>query len=125
MSSTNKQGGLTTISMLALAMICVVMAICVIKLAPSYMESLTVRDILQQIAEEVRGEDLDRAQVRERISKKLLINSVKGLKMQNVKVKGDDRGYVINANYEVRKHLFLNVDVVLVFDDMQVEARRA
>jgi hypothetical protein len=89
------------------------------------MESLTVRDILQQIAEEVRGEDLDRAQVRERISKKLVINSVKGLKMQNVKVKGDDRGYVINANYEVRKHLFLNVDVVLVFNDMQVEARRA
>ena len=118
MSSTNKQGGLTTISMLALAMICMVMAICVIKLAPSYMESLTVRDILQQIAEEVRGEGRDRAHVRG-------LNSVKGLKMQNVKVKGDDRGYVINANYEVRKHLFLNVDVVLVFNDMQVEARRA
>lgn len=123
MASLNKQGGLTALSMLVLGLLGMVIVICVIKLAPVYLENLTVRDILNQVAEEVRGEDLNRAQVRERLSKKLLINSVKGLKLQDVKVKGDERGYLISADYEVRKHLFLNIDVVVKFDDMHVEAR--
>ena len=78
-----------------------------------------IESILSQIAEETRGEGLSRAQIHDRLAKKFLVNTVKGIGVEDVLVQRGSGGAVtIDASYEVRKQLFFNLDVVVVFEDM-------
>ena len=124
MLNRKRQTGLTALSWLVVAVVAGILMIFLVKMGPVYLESLTVKSVLNQVAEEARGEDLSRAQIRQRLYKKLLINTVKGVKVQDISVTDADRMYTIDANYEVRKHLFLNIDMVAVFDDMIVTVNR-
>ncbi len=89
------------------------------------MESWTVKNIITQAAEEARGEGLGKAQIHERIAKKLLINTVAGMTLGDVEVSGQGEDMVIDATYEVRKPLMFNIDVVIKFDDMIVEVKNS
>ena len=120
MLAKGKQSGLTTLSWLVVAVVAMVAVISVIKIGPVYAEHLTVKSILNQVADETRAESLSRAQIHERIGKKFLINSVKGLVVKDVLVRRSQGSVTIDASYEVRKRLFFNLDVVVVFDDMLV-----
>lgn len=121
MSLIRKQAGFSTLTMMMLGLVAMALLIFVIKIGPVYVESLTVRSILSQIAEETRGEGLNRAQIHDRLAKKFLVNTVKGIAVKDVLVQRGSGGAVtIDASYEVRKQLFFNLDVVVVFDDMLV-----
>lgn len=120
MIDRNKQTGLTTLTWLLVVMVAGFFLVCLVKLGPVFMESLTVKSIITQAAEEARGEGLGKAQIHERIAKKLLINTVAGMSMADVEISGRGEDMIIDANYEVRKPLMLNIDVVLKFDDMIV-----
>ena len=121
MINRNRQTGLTTLTWLLVVMAAGFFLVCLVKIGPVYMESWTVKSIITQAAEEARGEGLGKAQVHERISKKLLINTVAGMTMADVEVSGQGDDMVIDAAYEVRKPLMFNIDVVVKFDDMIVE----
>lgn len=116
----DRQTGLTGLSWLAVTVIAVVFVIFVVKIGPVYLESFTVKSILNQVADESRAEGLGKSQIHERLSKKILINTVKGMTMKDVLVSGTQGNFTIDANYEVRKRLFFNLDVVVVFDNMVV-----
>ena len=121
MSLIRKQSGFSTLTMMMLGLVAMALLIFVIKIGPVYVESLTVRSILSQIAEETRGEGLSRAQIHDRLAKKFLVNTVKGIGVEDVLVQRGSGGAVtIDASYEVRKQLFFNLDVVVVFEDMVV-----
>jgi len=120
MINRDKQAGMTTLSWLLVVMAAGFFLVCLVKLGPVYMESWTVKSIITQAAEEARGEGLGKAQVHERIGKKLLINTVTGMTMADVEVRGQGDDMVIDAIYEVRKPLMFNIDVVVKFDDMIV-----
>ena len=121
MINRNRQTGLTTLTWLLVVMAAGFFLVCLVKIGPVYMESWTVKSIITQAAEEARGEGLGKAQVHERISKKLLINTVAGMTLADVEVSGQGDDMVIDAAYEVRKPLMFNIDVVVKFDDMIVE----
>jgi hypothetical protein len=121
MINRNRQTGLTTLAWLVVLLVAGFFLICVVKIGPVYMESMTVKSILNQVAEETRSEGLGKAEIHDRIAKKLLINTVSGMSMADVEVSGQGQQYAIDANYEVRKPLLFNVDVVVNFDDMVVE----
>jgi len=123
MLTMRKQYGLSSLSLMIVALVAIVAGICVIKIGPVYMESLTVKSILNQVADETRGEGLNRAQIHSRLEKKFLINTVKGVVMKDVLVKRSQGLVTIDASYEVRKRLFFNLDVVVVFDDMIVSVQ--
>jgi hypothetical protein len=120
MIDRNKQTGLTTLTWLLVVMVAGFFLVCLVKLGPVYMESLTVNSIITQAAEEARGEGLGKAQIHERIAKKMLINTIAGMSMADVEISGQGEDMIIDATYEVRKPLMLNIDVVLKFDDMIV-----
>ena len=123
MLKMRKQYGLSSLSLMIVALVAIVAVICVIKIGPVYLESLTVKSILNQVADETRGESLNRAQIHDRLEKKFLINTVKGVVMKDVLVKNAHGLVTIDASYEVRKRLFFNLDVVVVFDDMIVSVQ--
>ena len=118
--SRRKQTGLTTVAWLLVVMMVGFFLVCLVKLGPVYMESWTVRSIITQTAEEARGEGLGKAQIHERLVKKILINTVTGMTMADVEISGRGEDMVIDAAYEVRKPLMFNIDVVLKFEDMIV-----
>ena len=123
MLTMKKQRGLSSLSLMIVALVAIIAVICVIKIGPVYVESLTVKSILNQVADETRGEGLSRAQIHERLEKKFLINTVKGVVMKDVLVTSSQGLVTIDASYEVRKSLFFNLDVVVVFDDMIVSVQ--
>ena len=121
MKHHNRQGGLTAFSLLLVALVVGFFLICVVKIGPVYLESMTVKSIVEQAAEEARNEELGKAEIHDRIAKKLLINTVNGMSMKDVEVRGVGEDMEIDANYEVRKPLLFNIDVVVKFDDMIVK----
>ena len=125
MINRNKQTGLTTLTWLLVVAATGFFLVCLVKIGPVYMESWTVKSIITQAAEEARGEGLGKAQIHERIAKKLLINTVAGMTLGDVEVSGQGEDMVIDATYEVRKPLMFNIDVVIKFDDMIVEVKNS
>ncbi len=123
MINRNRQAGMTTLVWLLVAVVVGFFLVCLVKVGPVYMESFTVSSILKQTAEEAVGEGLGKAEIHERIAKKVLINTVNGMTMADVEVSGRGEDTVIDATYEVRKHLLFNIDVVVTFDDMIVELK--
>jgi hypothetical protein len=125
MLARKKQSGLTMLSWLVVALVAMVAVTSLVKIGPIYLESWTVKSILNQVAEETRSESLNRGQIRERLEKKFFINTVKGITMQDVQLESSRGLVTIDANYEVRKRLFFNLDVVVVFDDMVISVQTA
>lgn len=121
MVNRNKQAGMTALSLLLLALVVGFFLICLVKIGPVYLESMTVKSIVEQAAEEARNEELGKAEIHDRIAKKLLINTVSGMNMEDVEVRGIGEDMEIDANYEVRKPLLFNIDVVVKFEDMIVK----
>jgi hypothetical protein len=114
----NKQAGMTTLTWMLVVIVAGFFLVCLVKIGPVYMESWTVKSIITQAAEEARGEGLGKAQIHERIAKKILINTVTGMTMADVEVSGQGEDMIIDAAYEVRKPLMFNIDVVLKFEDL-------
>ncbi len=121
MVNRNKQAGMTALSLLLLALVVGFFLICLVKIGPVYLESMTVKSIVEQAAEEARNEELGKAEIHDRIAKKLLINTVSGMNMEDVEVRGIGEDMEIDANYEVRKPLLFNIDVVVKFEDLIVK----
>lgn len=125
MMNRRRQAGMTTLGWLATAITAGFLVVCLIKIGPVYMESWTVKSILEQAAEEARSEGLSKGQIRERVSKKFLVNTVNGVTMADVVVVGKGENMEIDASYEVQKPLLFNIDVVVKFDDMIVPVKES
>ena len=123
MVDRNRQRGLTTLGWLVSIVAAGFLLICLFKIGPIYMQSMTVNSILDQVAEEARGEGLGKSQIYERFGKKLLINTVTDMTMADVEVRGQGEDIVIDARYEMRKPLLFNIDVVVKFEDMIAELK--
>lgn len=111
------QGGLTTIGWLAAILVLAFALTCAIKIGPIYMESFTVKGIVEAVGEEAAAKNLSPAEARKLISKRFTINTVKGINIKEVLVTRKADKLTIDANYEVRTPLISNIDVVVVFDD--------
>lgn len=121
MLNRNRQLGMTTLGWLGLLVVAGFVLLFAVKIGPVYMQSMTVRSILEQTADEAESEGLGKAQIYERIAKKRLINTVTDLSMADIAVSGQGDSLFIDANYEVRRPLLFNIDVVVKFEDMIVD----
>lgn len=118
MKNKKYQGGLSTIGWLAAVTIILFIATCLIKIGPIYLENLTVKQILTQVSEEASSAGLNKNEVRDRIGKRFTINTVKGIGIKEVLITTKGNQITIDGNYEVQRHLFFNIDVVVIFDDL-------
>jgi hypothetical protein len=86
------------------------------RLAPAYLEYVTLRSVMDAVSEDDTLRGKGHTDVMSGLSRRLEVNSVSGLPAGTftVEQKGADRELV--ADYEVRAHLFANVDVALSFN---------
>lgn len=119
-----KQRGMTLTSFL-MVLIVVAFAIYVgMKLLPMYQEYYSVRSALKGLAAEPGSADMDPSKIQDMFFKRMDINYSDHVKPQDVKFERIDGGWRMNVNYEVRRELIGNLDVVGKFDTSQDLTRR-
>ena len=92
-----------------------------LRVAPSYMTYLTVKDIVERAAEQYDPKSQSLADVRTRIRQLLNTSQVYDIKAEDIDVFRDNGKVIIDATYEVRFPLVWIIDGVMVFDDLLIE----
>ncbi|GAB2513751.1 DUF4845 domain-containing protein [Lysobacter humi (ex Lee et al. 2017)] len=82
------------------------------KLVPMYLEYFSVKKALESMAADTDLATSDAAFVRDRFFKRMDISYVESIKPEHVKLVRRDAGWMMTVDYEVRKPLIANLDVV-------------
>ena len=93
-------------------------ALCVL---PSYMEYLTIKDLITRAAEEYDPRSETDTDLTVRLAKLLNTNQIYDTSIDDIEVYRERGAIVIDANYEKRFPLFWILDGVMKFEDLIVE----
>jgi len=119
MAMKRKQGGLSLLGFLVVLAVVGFAAYIGMKLFPMYQEYYSVRSAMKGLANEPGVADMDPAKVQDLFFRRLYINYSENVKPQNVKFERTEGGWKMRVNYEVRRPLVGNLDVVGRFDSTQ------
>lgn len=94
-------------------------ALVVIKVVPLYLNQMTLKRDLNEVATQVNssGSEIDIGQLRRDIEKRFDIDYISQLEAKDIKVTNDEHGVSMGYDYEARANLFSNVFVVIHFKD--------
>jgi Domain of unknown function (DUF4845) len=121
MKSRYQQAGMSLPGMLCIAVMLGFFVMCILKLAPSYFEYLSVKEIMSKVAGEQDPAEHQISAIRLRIANLLNTNQVYGIKPQDVEVFREKGKTYIDASYEVRIPLMWRIDAVMKYDDLKYE----
>ncbi len=113
-----RQAGFTFWSIVFYVLVLGSAMVLALRIAPSYLEYRTVRDIMQRAVNEWNPSEQGTMVVKTRIRKLLQTSQVYVINAEDVKVYRDKNDVVLDASYETRFPLFWIVDGVMVFDDL-------
>jgi hypothetical protein len=119
MAMKRKQSGLSLLGFLVVLAVVGFAAYVGMKLFPMYQEYYSVRSAMKGLAGEPGVGDMDPAKIQDLFFRRLYINYSENVKPQNVKFERADGGWKMRVNYEVRRPLVGNLDVVGRFDSTQ------
>ena len=117
------QGGMTLIGFIIVLAVAGVFIYTGMKVIPMYSEYYAVKQALAGLSEEPEITQKSPAQIQDLFFRRLYIRSAENVKPANVKIARKDAGYLMTVDYEVRKPLIANLDVVGKFNTEQ-ELRR-
>ena len=112
-----KQGGMTLLSFAVVLVVVGFALFIVMKLFPMYQEFYAVKTSMKSLAREPGSSDPSKAL--ELFFKRMDVNSVDSIKRDNIKFDRTDSGIRMNVQYEVRRPLFGNLDIVGKFENSQ------
>lgn len=113
-----RQAGFTFWSIVFYVLVLGSAMVLALRIAPSYLEYRTVRDIMERAVGEWDPNSQSTRQVKTRIRKLLKTSQIYAIEAEDVKIYRDKNDVVLDANYETRFPLFWIVDGVMVFDDL-------
>lgn len=119
-----RQGGITLISFLIVLGVVGFAAFIGMKLFPMYQEYYSVKSSMKGLEVEPGIGDMDPSKIQDLFFRRLYINYSENVKPNNVKFERTDGGWLMRVNYEVRRPLVGNLDVVGRFDTTQELTRR-
>ena len=119
-----KQRGMTGLGWMMVIFLICFFAFVGIKLFPVYMENYSIKSIVKDVKQEPNIAKKSTGEIRTLIRKRLIINSIRDLKKEHIIIKKFAGNLSVKIEYEVRKPLFGNLDVVMSFsDEFETEAR--
>jgi hypothetical protein len=92
-----------------------------LRIVPSYMEYLTIKDLITRAAAEHDSHSETVTDLRVRLAKLLNTNQIYDTSFDDIEVYRERGAIVIDANYEKRFPLFWILDGVMRFEDLIVE----
>ncbi|HEY9033990.1 MAG TPA: DUF4845 domain-containing protein [Pseudomonadales bacterium] len=110
------QKGLSPFGMLAAVCLFALLLVSALKLVPHYIDFNTLKTVYQDIGKRPDTQNMSPNDIFDSISRALSINSVRGFNIADSTIISRETGQLqIGLDYEVREHLFANIDVVLTF----------
>ncbi len=106
------QSGMTLIGFVIVLAVVGLFAYVGMKLIPMYSEYYAVKSALKGLSAEPGIADQDPAKIQDLFFRRLYISYAENVKPENVKIKRVDAGWQMDVNYEVRKPVISNLDVV-------------
>ncbi len=106
------QSGITLIGFIVVLGVVGVFIYMGMKVIPMYSEYYAVKQSLEGIAKEPNVVDETPAKIKDMFFRRMNINYSENVKPADIKVVRKDAGYLITVDYEVRKPLIANLDVV-------------
>lgn len=94
------------------------------KLFPMYQEYYSVRTAMKGLANEPGSATMDPSKLQDLFFRRLYINYSENVKKEDVKFERVEGGWRMKVNYEVRRELVGNLDVVGKFDTEQDLTKR-
>ena len=117
------QSGMTLIGFILILGMVGVFIYMGMKLIPMYSEYYAVKQALKEISQESDISQQDPSAIKDKFFKRLYISYADNVKPENVKIARKDSGYTMTVDYEVRRPLIANIDVVGHFTADQVLSR--
>lgn len=114
-----KQSGITLIGFLITLAVVGFAAYIGMKLFPMYEEFYSVKAAAKGLAEQPGSADMDPSRLEDFFFRRLDINYSENVKPENVNFKRIEGGWRMNVQYEVRRPIIGNLDVVGKFDTAQ------
>lgn len=90
-----------------------------IRLFPVYYKGFATEKIIEDLAFEMEGKNPNRKQLWDAIERRLDINSISGVKKENLVYEKQKKSLEFGVDYEVRVPLVANMDAVVMFDHRQ------
>jgi len=106
------QSGMTLIGFIIVLGVVGLFAYIGMKLVPMYSEYYAVKQALKGLQAEPGIADRDPAKIQDLFFRRLYISYAENVKPENVDLKRIDAGWQMDVNYEVRKPMIGNLDVV-------------
>jgi len=119
-ASRRAQRGLSPLSMLFLLGCIGFVAFIAIRIVPIYMADWTVKAAIEGLAMEPNVMQRTPVDLRSTLSKRFNINDIDVIQPSDVHISKDNGRLVVGVEYEVRKPLIGNIDVVVKFSHEQV-----
>ena len=113
-----RRAGVQGFNIWAVSLNLLVMAL---RVVPSYMEYLTIKDLITRAAEEYDPRSETVTDLRVSSAKLLNTNQIYDISIDDIEVYRERGAIVIDANYEKRFPLFWILDGVMKFEDLIVE----
>jgi Domain of unknown function (DUF4845) len=119
MKSFKSQNGMSFLGWLIVLGIAGASIVAGMRLIPIYLESYTVSKILEDVALEYRDKQTNKNRIWSSISKRLDVNSIDGIKIENFSYIQEKGKVLISLKYEMRTKLVGNLDGVASFEYTQ------
>ncbi|CAN5193958.1 hypothetical protein BH24PSE2_BH24PSE2_16400 [soil metagenome] len=108
--------GMTGIGMLIVAVIVGLMGFAALKLTPLYLNHQKVISVLEGVKKEYDGQNPTRSDIRTSIEKRMNIESLDTIDVDDIEIKRGDAAYLVAARYEQRTPFIANISFLLTFD---------
>ena len=113
MQSLKRQNGLTAIGWLIVLALIGFFVLLTLRMLPSYLEYYKVVSSLDSLEKEPGLETP--AEIRKLLERRFNISYVESIEAKDVVIKAVGSNFRVIADYESRKHIFANVDVIMSF----------
>lgn len=115
-----RQGGISLSALLGALVIFAVVALGVMRILPVYLEHFAVRSSLQGVLNDPDSRTMSPLQLRKAVGSHFNVNNVRHLSPEDLKIRRDRNQTLIQADYEIRRPLVANLDIVAHFDETVV-----
>ena len=112
------QRGMSTWGWLFFAGMIAFGASAVLRIGPHYIDFRMVQSVMNRLADD-EVHEMSRSKIREHFSKQFRVENFH-IKVQDImEIERDRDQTVVVIDYEIREHLFYNVDIVLAFSEQR------
>lgn len=115
MRTHNNQKGMTAVGLMLLLACIAFVTLIALKIIPIYLDSFNVDDVLKTMKDERGLGDKPNSEMVRMIMKRLDINMVTDVTPEDIYIEKIKDVIIIEADYEVRKPMFGNLDVIVHF----------